>query len=282
MPDDPAVAVEQRPARVARVHRGVDLDEALDRHRAVGQLERPVEAGHDARAHRAVQAERVADDERLACRSARAFGLPSVAGTMLAGGSVGWSTAMSLSAWRATIVAPDVLPSAKVSLIAVDVVDHVEGGEDVAREVHDDPGAQAVLRLAGRVEAVGLDEDERRLDGGIDELRTGRGRRHGRERGRDVLLDVRRGEGSGAGEHRGPQGDRQERGNESADEGHPAPGPRTDPGDPGGPFRGRSGRRRRCVVLIRHEAEVSSGPAGRSRERPDPGREAHRQYRDGG
>ena len=51
---------EQRSAGVARVDGRVDLDQAVEDLVAVGQRERAVEAGDDADAHRAVEAERVA------------------------------------------------------------------------------------------------------------------------------------------------------------------------------------------------------------------------------
>ena len=73
MPTTLAVAVDQRTARVAGVDGGVDLDEAgAGRDRRARALERAVEPGDDARADRAVQAERVADDVRLAADLDRA------------------------------------------------------------------------------------------------------------------------------------------------------------------------------------------------------------------
>src|ERR671930_577817 len=54
--------VEQRPARVAGVDRGVGLDDLVDRE-AVGRLDLAPDAGHDALGRRAVQAERVADGD---------------------------------------------------------------------------------------------------------------------------------------------------------------------------------------------------------------------------
>ena len=46
------VAVEQRAAGVARVDRGIDLDQAFQICAVIGRLERAVEAGDHARAHR--------------------------------------------------------------------------------------------------------------------------------------------------------------------------------------------------------------------------------------
>src|SRR5215207_373012 len=64
--DHPAIAVEQGSARVAGVHGGVDLDEPGVDDVCLRVTERPLQAGHDAVAQGAVQAERVADGERLA------------------------------------------------------------------------------------------------------------------------------------------------------------------------------------------------------------------------
>ena len=58
--DHLALGVEQRAARVAGVDRRVGLDDLVDRE-AVGRLDLALEAGHDARGRRAVEAERVAD-----------------------------------------------------------------------------------------------------------------------------------------------------------------------------------------------------------------------------
>ena len=66
-------------------------------------------------------------------------------------------------------------------------VDDVEAGEDVAVEVDDDAAAEAVVlvlvRACSVLDALGLDEDERGLDGLVDDLGVGRRRRHAR-RGR--------------------------------------------------------------------------------------------------
>src|SRR6266566_1397981 len=54
-PDDGAAAIDQRPAGVPRVHRGVDLDEAVDHLVAAGDPEGTVEARNDSRAQGAGQ-----------------------------------------------------------------------------------------------------------------------------------------------------------------------------------------------------------------------------------
>src|SRR5664279_932345 len=64
--DDLAVAVEERPAGVPGVDRSIHLDETVQHQRAVRELERTAEARHDARTHRAGQAEWIADDVGLA------------------------------------------------------------------------------------------------------------------------------------------------------------------------------------------------------------------------
>src|SRR6266511_2181549 len=63
---DLAVGVEQRPARVAGVDGGIDLYQAAQLLTAFRVLERPVESGDHPAAHRAGQAEGIADHERLA------------------------------------------------------------------------------------------------------------------------------------------------------------------------------------------------------------------------
>ena len=60
--DQPAVAVQQRPARVARIDRRVDLNDRLDRAVIAGR-QRAVQAGNDAGRQRPLQPERVADGE---------------------------------------------------------------------------------------------------------------------------------------------------------------------------------------------------------------------------
>ena len=101
MPDDLAVAVEQRPAGVARVDGGVDLDEAVQRDGSLSgswnDRPRPETTPALSEPYR---------PNGLPTTNASlpiwtAFGLPSVAGTMAAGGWVGWRTAMSCSGWRA-------------------------------------------------------------------------------------------------------------------------------------------------------------------------------------
>src|SRR4249919_951307 len=64
--DDGPVGVHQRSAGVPRVDRGVHLDEAADDLSRVLAPERAVQAGHDARAHGAGEAEGVADDVGVA------------------------------------------------------------------------------------------------------------------------------------------------------------------------------------------------------------------------
>ena len=122
----------QRPARVARVDRGVDLDQAADRPVGVGHLERPVEPGHDARAERAHEAERVADDvglaadvhrARVAERGGRGLGRRLVGGEH---GDVGRGVAArDRRAGRG--------PVGERHLDARRLVDDVERGEDLAR-----------------------------------------------------------------------------------------------------------------------------------------------------
>ena len=55
---------------------------------------------------------------------------------------------MSCSGWRVAIVGADVRAVGERELDRRRLVDDVEGGEDVARHVDDDPGAQARLGLA--------------------------------------------------------------------------------------------------------------------------------------
>ena len=94
--DDLAVPVEQRAARVARVDRRVDLDEAVQDGPSRSGPGTSGRARTRRPRYRAVQAERVADDVRLAA-DLDARGLPRVAGTTVAGGVAGAVTAMSLS-----------------------------------------------------------------------------------------------------------------------------------------------------------------------------------------
>ena len=61
--DHAAGGVEQRAARVARVDRGVGLDDAVDLE-AVGRLDRALGGRHDAGGQRALEPERVADRDR--------------------------------------------------------------------------------------------------------------------------------------------------------------------------------------------------------------------------
>src|SRR6478736_4406114 len=64
--DHAAGAVEQGTAGVAGIDRRVDLDEVMEDRAVRRFLERPAEPRDDAGAHRRIQPERVADDERLA------------------------------------------------------------------------------------------------------------------------------------------------------------------------------------------------------------------------
>ena len=84
------------------------------------------------------------------------------------------------------------MPSANVSLIDGRVGDDVEAGQDVAGVVDDDAAAEAAARrraTGSRLGAViGLDEDERGLDGGVDQLREGRA---GRLRGQRLAIESR-------------------------------------------------------------------------------------------
>ena len=138
---------------------------------------------------------------------------------------------MSWSGWRTATSAADVDAVGERELDRGRVVDDVQGGEDVAGRVDDDARAEAVLRLALGVEAVRLDQDERRLDGGVDELRASRGRRLRRERLGDGVLDVRRGELVRAREQGAVQRDGEERGQDARDERRPPPDASADPGD---------------------------------------------------
>src|SRR5690606_2830949 len=63
-PDELALGVEQRPARVARVDRCVGLDHVANAH-AAGALHRTADRADHARRQREVEAERVADGDRL-------------------------------------------------------------------------------------------------------------------------------------------------------------------------------------------------------------------------
>ena len=137
-----------------------------------------------------------------------AAGLPSVAGTRFAGGCGRGRPRCRSRAASPTISPGDVEPSANVSSIVGRAVDDVEAREDVAGEVDDDAAAEAVVLVlvGGRWvrDALGLDEDERRLDGLVDELGEGRRRRHRGEGAGDGLVDLALGErrassGRGAG-----------------------------------------------------------------------------------
>ena len=196
--DDPAVAVQQRPARVAGVHGGVDLDEAGVDDLGLGVAERPLEPGDDAVAQRAVEPERVAHHERLAAD--------------LEGGGVAED---GRDDDRRDVVGLEhgdvvLLVGARDRRLGLGAVgepdgdglgvgDHVERGEDLGGVGDHDTRALAVVGAHVGVAALGFDEDERRPDQRVGALAAGRGRGHGLERRRDRVADVT------PGERRGPR-----------------------------------------------------------------------------
>ena len=100
---------------------------------SASRLDRPVEAGDDARAHRGVQPERIADDEGLAA---------DLDGVRVAerGRARSWREACRAAGprcrWRGRVeatLADDSVPSANVTLIDVAPLDDVKAGQDVAR-----------------------------------------------------------------------------------------------------------------------------------------------------
>ena len=129
---------EQRPAGVARVDRRVDLDQAVQDAVAVGDLERAVEAGDDADAHRAAEAERVAHRVGLAAL-AHAAGLPRIAGTRFATGSRGADDRDVVLGLAGDDLAARLRAVGEGQLDLGRVGDDVEAGQDVAVEVTTTP-----------------------------------------------------------------------------------------------------------------------------------------------
>src|SRR5215207_3516870 len=162
--DHAPLRVEQRPAGVARVDRGVGLDGALD-DAAVARLDGPLEAGDDAGRQRAVEAERVADGQNLLPdREAVAVGhRHDLQGLAHAGdledGEVGVRVAAD-DARRVGLVA------AEADGDLVGALDDVEVGQDVPLVVDD--GAGAAAAPSGVEEAAGLARRADRDDAGRD------------------------------------------------------------------------------------------------------------------
>ena len=131
--DDPAVAVEQRPARVARVDRRVDLDEVVEDRPAVVGLEGPAEAGDDAGCSSSRTARTGCRRRTPRCRSGRRPGCRAWPGRRCSGSVSGLEDRdVVLGLAGSAMLADDLVPSANVSLIVVAVGDDVEAGQDVA------------------------------------------------------------------------------------------------------------------------------------------------------
>ena len=131
-----------------------------------------------------------------------AAGLPSVAGTRIGGGCSGAEHRDVVLGLRADDLGGRRRAVGEGELDRGRAVDDVEAGEDVAVEVDDDAAAEAVVVLVGHVgsvDAFGLDEHERRLDGLVDDLREGRRRGLGGEGAGDRLVDLPLGERGRAG-----------------------------------------------------------------------------------
>ena len=170
---------EQRPARVARVDRRIDLDQAMEDEVAVGDLERAVEARDDAGAHRAAQPERAAHRVGLAAL-AHGGRVAEDGGHEVGdrfGGADDRDVVLGLAgddlAARLGAVGEGQLDLGRIR-------DDVEAGQDVALERDDDAAAEAavLVGLAGLGGSLGLDQDERGQDRLVDQRREGR-------RGRD-------------------------------------------------------------------------------------------------
>src|SRR5664280_749761 len=206
-----AVPVQQRATGVARVDRGVDLDQVLQHLAAVRHLERAPKARDDARAHGAIQAEGVADHEGVAPDAdgvrvperrrdddARRRRCPQDGDVVLR---------LAHGDLRGGLG-----PIGERELDGIRAGDHVQAREDVARLVDDHAGADALARLPGPGRKLGLDEDERRTDRLVDEL--GRGRR-GRLRGKHAgnrVPHLALAQLVGAGDDLAVEQDREERG----------------------------------------------------------------------
>ena len=138
---------DQRPARVARVGRGVELDQ-VGQQRACPRGERNsrLQAGDDARRDRRADAEREARRRPLrrpgaGPSSSAAWPAARSSGTVFA-----WSTARSCSGCMPTTVASDSSPSENITCIALRPGDDVQVREDHALVDDDDPGADAAAR----------------------------------------------------------------------------------------------------------------------------------------
>ena len=150
-----------------------------------------LQAGDDASAHRGVQAERVADDERLAAD-------PDAAG-------VAEGRRDERIGRRLRLDDRDVVlrltghddpsrgrPVGEGQLDGGRVGHDVEAGQDVAGVVDDDAGPEAVAGLARAGRSLDLDQDDRWLDGRKRALREWRPRRLRGQRRGDRLVDVAR------------------------------------------------------------------------------------------
>ena len=152
--DHLAVHRHQRPAGVARVGRGVELDEIRQEALAVAA------SGTRAGARRSRPTTRTArcrtgSPRRRPRRPGRGpASSASVAGTRSSGTVFAWSTARSCSGWTPTIVASDSSPSAKTTSTRLAPDDHVEVGQDDALVDDDDSGADVVPRLLLRALVV--------------------------------------------------------------------------------------------------------------------------------
>ena len=210
--DDLAVAVEQRPAGVARVDRGIDLDQAVQHDAAVGRAGTSGRGRRRRRRSSSRQAERVADRERLAaladrCRVAERRGHDARRAAR--------SRAGRRCRSRARVRRPragDCVPSANVTVDVGRVGDDVEAGQDVAVDVDHDAAARppcsvpvwpsASVARSGR----GRPTD----DGLVDELGEGRRRCDRSEGLPDPGIDLLLGQGSWRREDEVVEDDRRE------------------------------------------------------------------------
>ena len=186
--DDLGAGVGQRAAGVARVDRGVGLDEAgqlADR-----RVDLTVEAAHDAGGDGLLEAERAADgDDRLAHLDA-ARARPAAAREV--------RRRLRRPRWPGPARAPADDPARQLLLVGrlhghlVGALHHVVGGEDEALTVVDDAGAEAPSDLDlddGRADL--LDDVLHGTGGGAATVRARRGRGAGARRLFGSLLSRR-------------------------------------------------------------------------------------------
>ncbi len=178
-PDDDSdhlpVAVEQRAARIAGVHGGIDLNQAEQFLSVIGRLESPVKAGDNACTHRAIKAEGIADRISLIsdthgvgiaqdCRHdlswKLAWGQHSNVVLRLRGDN---------QSGRLCAIRKRYLDTRRIS-------DDMQAGEDVAMVVNDDAAPQSVTFFTLCVFILCLDQDKRGMYRLEDKRRKCRGR----------------------------------------------------------------------------------------------------------